>query len=87
MDGLAEHTENRYLECLEEPRRISLGLPGRQGDICGLLGGPLLGTVSSHRVYVEMNWNLLEFLHQDKNCGHSPPESIDFVGLDTKLTV
>lgn len=50
MDGLAEHTENRYLECLEEPRRISLGLPGRQGDICGLLGGPLLGTVSSHRV-------------------------------------
>lgn len=59
---LHEHTENKYLECLEEPPRISLGLPGRQGDICGLPGELLLETVSSHRVFVEINSIWLELL-------------------------
>lgn len=48
---------NRYLECLEVPRQISLGLLGRQGGIFGLPGELLLGTVLSHRVYVEINSN------------------------------
>lgn len=52
-----QHTENRYLECLEVPRQISLGLLGRQGGIFGLPGEPRLGTVLSHRVYVEVNSN------------------------------